>query len=194
MARPIKEKEYAARRNAILNEAQRLIYTKSYEEMSLQDIVAELHISKGAIFHYFNSKAALLEALIDRMLEEGMQHLMPIARNPGLPAGEKLQRLFATLVQWKTDQKSFFLAMLRTWYDDGNAIVRQKVRTKRLKQMGVLLNDIIREGIEQRDFMILYSDQIGEVVMCLVESLVDSLSMLLLTFETNPDRLQQMES
>ena len=194
MARVVKEKEYTVRRNAILDVAQRLIYTKNYEQMSLQDIAVELQISKGALFHYFPSKAALLEALIDRMLEEGMQQIAPIAHDSKLPALEKLQHLFVMLVRWKTDQKSFFLAMLRAWYDDGNAIVRQKVRTKRLRQMSLILTDIIQQGIEQGDFLIPYSDQVGEVALCLVEGLVDSVSMLLLTLEPNRDCLQRMES
>jgi AcrR family transcriptional regulator len=193
MARVVNEEEYTARRDAILKAAERLIYSKNYEQMSLQDIVDELHVSKGALFHYFRTKAALLEALIDRMLEEGMQQVIPLAHDPSLSALEKLQHFFATLVRWKTAQKTFFLAMLAAWYNDGNAIVRQKVRGKRLKLMGALLTEIIRQGIEQGDLRIPYSDQIGEVALCLVESLVDSLSVLLLTSEPNEDCLHRME-
>jgi AcrR family transcriptional regulator len=48
MARIVKEEEYAARRNEILDAAQRLVYTKGYEHMTIQDILDDRHISKGA--------------------------------------------------------------------------------------------------------------------------------------------------
>ncbi len=42
MARTVKEEEYAVKRKEILDAAQRLVYTKGYEQMSIQDILNEL--------------------------------------------------------------------------------------------------------------------------------------------------------
>lgn len=53
MARVVKEKEYAQRRSQIVEAAQRFMYTKGYELMSIQDILDDLGISKGAFYHYF---------------------------------------------------------------------------------------------------------------------------------------------
>jgi len=53
MPRVIKEEDYAARRNGILDAARQLVYTKGYEQMSIQDILDALKISKGAFYHYF---------------------------------------------------------------------------------------------------------------------------------------------
>ena len=74
MARIVKEQAYAEKRNEILDVAQRLVYTKGYEQMTIQDILDDLQISKGAFYHYFDSKQALLEALIERMLQEDTAH------------------------------------------------------------------------------------------------------------------------
>jgi hypothetical protein len=41
------EKEYALNRNQILDMTLWLIYTKGYEQMAIQDILAELQISNG---------------------------------------------------------------------------------------------------------------------------------------------------
>ena len=59
MARIVNKEEYEIRRNEILDAAQRLIYTKGYDQMSIQDILAESHISKGAFYHYFELQASL---------------------------------------------------------------------------------------------------------------------------------------
>jgi AcrR family transcriptional regulator len=60
MARIVKEEEYLARRNEILDASLRLVYSKGYDKMTIQDILDQLHISKGAFYHYFDSKVAVL--------------------------------------------------------------------------------------------------------------------------------------
>ena len=91
MARMIKREEYDLRRNNIIEAAGRLVYTKGYEQMSIQDILDDVHISKGAFYHYFSSKQALLEALIEQMALQVIQLLVPIIQDDRLPAPEKLQ-------------------------------------------------------------------------------------------------------
>ena len=57
MPRVLIEEDYTARRNEILDAARKLVYTKGYEQMSVQDILDEMKISKGAFYHYFGLKA-----------------------------------------------------------------------------------------------------------------------------------------
>jgi AcrR family transcriptional regulator len=60
MARTVNATLYTVRRDAFLDVAQRLVQTKGYEAMSIQDVLNELEASKGAFYHYFDSKQALL--------------------------------------------------------------------------------------------------------------------------------------
>lgn len=64
MARTVNQAEYAAKRKDILAATQRLVFTKGYERMTIQDILADVQISSGAFYHYFDSKPAVLEAFI----------------------------------------------------------------------------------------------------------------------------------
>jgi AcrR family transcriptional regulator len=50
MARNVKPDEYASKRRAILDAAQRQMITIGYERMAIQDIMDELHIS-SRVFH-----------------------------------------------------------------------------------------------------------------------------------------------
>ncbi|HEX6109376.1 MAG TPA: TetR/AcrR family transcriptional regulator [Ktedonobacteraceae bacterium] len=194
MARIVKEEAYAVKRNEILDVAQRLVYTKGYEQMTIQDMLDELQISKGAFYHYFDSKQALLEALIERMLEDVEQLLIPIVRDSHMPAIEKLEHFFVTLARWKTARKNFLLALLRVWYTDDNAIVRQKVRASAVKQNAPLLTEIIRQGIQEGVLTTSYPDQSGEIVVSIVLDLGDTVAQLLLTHEPKYDALQLIES
>jgi AcrR family transcriptional regulator len=193
MARIVKEEEYAGKRNAILDVAQRLIYTKSYEQMTIQDMLDDLQISKGAFYHYFDSKQAVLEALVERMGEEAIQLLLPIVHDPVLPALDKFRHFLATLNRWKVGQKAFFLALLRVWFTDENAIVRQKLRATALREVAPLLTEIIRQGIQEGVITAKYPDQVGEMIMSLAQDAGEAIGSLLLSFDPERDDMQRVE-
>ena len=69
MARTLNPEVHAVRRDAFVDAAQRLIQARGYEQMSIQDVLDEVDASRGAFYHYFDSKAALLDAVVDRMIE-----------------------------------------------------------------------------------------------------------------------------
>lgn len=193
MPRIVKEDEYAVRRNEILDAAQRLVYTKGFGQMTIQDILDDLQISKGAFYHYFGSKHALLEALIERLQDEADEILIRITQDAHLSALEKLERYFATAARWKTAQKTYLLALLRVWYTDDNAIVRQKVFATAVKRITPLLSVIIRQGIQEGVLTTPFPDQVGEVVLSLVQSLGDTYARMLLSPEVEGGDLQRIE-
>src|SRR6202022_4778085 len=96
---------HTVRRDAFLDVAQRLIQTKGYEAMSIQDLLDQLEASKGAFYHYFDSKQALLEAVIERFADTGMAAIAPILNDPTLPTLKKLERVFAGIAGWKAQRK-----------------------------------------------------------------------------------------
>ena len=193
MARAVKEQEYVAKRNGILDAMQRFVYTKGYEQMTIQDILDDLQISKGAFYHYFDSKQAVLEALVERIGEEALQILQPIVHDPVLPALEKFQRFLATANRWKVGQKAFFLALLRVWFTDDNAIVRQKLRTIAIREVAPLLSEIIRQGIQEGVMTATYPDQVGEMIAFLAQDAGETIGALLLSFDPERDDLQRAE-
>jgi len=88
MARTVDPVAYAARREAFVDAALKVIQAKGYEQLSVQDVIAEVGASKGAFFHYFDSKSALLAAIVDRMVEVATRSVAPIAADPQLTALE----------------------------------------------------------------------------------------------------------
>jgi AcrR family transcriptional regulator len=193
MPRVVKEDDYAARRNEILDVARKLVYTKGYEEMSIQDILDELKISKGAFYHYFDSKPALLEALIERMSDEAGATILPIFNDPSLSALEKLCRYFSSAVQWKAAQKDFMMALLRVWYSDTNGIIRQKVFTKMLKVVAPPFSQVIRQGIQEGTLSTPYPEQATEIILYLILGLGDKFGEVILEHEAGTSKLSTEE-
>jgi AcrR family transcriptional regulator len=194
MARIVKEEEYAVKRKEIMDAAQRLVYTRGYEKMSIQDILDELNISKGAFYHYFDSKQALLDGLVERMLDDAEMVLQPIAQACDLPAIEKLQRYFDAGGRWKTDHKSLMLNLLRVWYTDSNALVRQKQQTFAIQRIAPVLAEIVRQGIAEGVFTTSYPDQIGSMIWGIAQGIADNVAELLLTDPPPSDALPRMQA
>jgi AcrR family transcriptional regulator len=194
MARIVKEEEYAVKRKEILAAAQKLIYTSGYEQMSIQDMLDELNISKGAFYHYFDSKQALLDGLVDRMIDDAELVLRPILESDQLPAIEKLKRYFEAGSRWKVSQKSFMLDLLRVWYTDSNALLRQKQEAAAVKRIAPMLADIIRQGISEGVFTTAHPDQIGSMVWGLAQGISDNVAEILLPMEPPPDALPRLQA
>ena len=192
MARTVKPEAVAAKRREILDAAQRLVFTKGYEQMSIQDILDEVQISSGAFHHYFDSRGALLEAFIERIKQETEKPLLPIIHDPKLTAIEKFQGFFDTLDRLRMAHKAEVVKLGRIWYADSNAIVRLKVDEAVREQRAPLLAEIVRQGIQEGIFTTASPDKAGEVIMSLLHGMGDTHIRLLLSLDQKRDDDQRL--
>ena len=114
MARTLDPVAHAVRRDAFVDAAQRLIQAKGYEQLSIQEVLDEVGASKGAFYHYFDSKAALLEAVVERMVDARRPRSSRVARRPEPDGPREVRRLFsAASRRWKAERKDLLLARAR---------------------------------------------------------------------------------
>lgn len=82
----------------ILDVSTRLFSEKGYDDTSLQDIINETKLSKGAIYHHFNSKEDILKAIFHRLGNENAEIFAKIRDDNRLSGIEKLRKIFQTAV------------------------------------------------------------------------------------------------
>jgi AcrR family transcriptional regulator len=181
MARTVNIVEQAARRDAILDAAQRLILSNGYERLTVQDILEDLRISKGAFYHYFDSKPAVVEALTERLVDDSERTLAPIAEDPELGALQKLQAFFGEIIRWKSERQNLMVAMLPIWYAPDNLAFRLLVDRATAKRLAPLLSMIVRQGVDERQFATTYPEQAGPIIVAVVQALQDTMAQQLLT-------------
>jgi AcrR family transcriptional regulator len=169
MARTVNPTLHTVRREAFLDVAQGLVQTKGYEAMSIQDVLDQLEASKGAFYHYFDSKQALLEAVVDRFADGAIATLAPVLEDAEMPALRKLERIFAGIASWKAERKEFVLAMIDVWNSDGNAIVREKLRRLTVTRLVPLLSVVIKQGIDEGAFAAESPDETAMVLTSLMQ-------------------------
>ncbi|MCB1523344.1 MAG: TetR family transcriptional regulator [Rhodoblastus sp.] len=82
----------------ILKKAARLFASHGYERTSIGDLVRACDLSRGAIYHYFESKEAILFAMMDSLVRGLLETLSEAAAEDGEPI-ERLQRIIAAFVE-----------------------------------------------------------------------------------------------
>ncbi len=180
MARIVNEEEYTLRRNEILQVAQRLVQTKGYGQMAIQDILDELKISKGAFYHYFDSKHTLLESIIESIIDEVKKIALPIVEDADMSAVEKLECVFSTITRWKTAQIPYYMDLLYVWYADDNAIVRQKVETVTIKRVGPMITEVIYQGIREGVFNLSHPTQVVNLILTILTQFGNTLAAMII--------------
>lgn len=175
MARTTNIAEHAARRDEILDAAQRLILSTGYERLTVQDILDDLHISKGAFYHYFDSKPTVIDALTTRLVGESERALAAIVENPALGAVKKLQAFFGEIIRWKSERRNLFVAMLPVWYSADNLAFRLLVDRESAKRLAPLLTAVVRQGVDEGRFATAYPDQAGAIIIAIIQALQDDM-------------------
>jgi AcrR family transcriptional regulator len=165
MARTLDPVAHAVRRDAFLDAAQRVMATKGYAQLSIQDVIDELSSSKGAFYHYFDSKAALLDGIVSRMVDAATALLAPAIADPDRSALEKFDAVFSGLASFKADRRELILELMRVWLSDDNAVVREHFRRGVIT---ALLATIIRQGVAEGAFNASLPDHAGRVFASLL--------------------------
>lgn len=84
-------------RDRIVNAAMRLFHEQGFAGTGVATILREAEVNSGSLYHYFPSKEALLEAVLERYVEM----LQPVVMQPQRDASpdDPIERIF-TLLSW----------------------------------------------------------------------------------------------
>ncbi|KMQ83164.1 family transcriptional regulator [Lasius niger] len=85
----------------ILDTAQSLIGGRGFVAVGLNEILQAAKVPKGSFYHYFGSKDAFGEALLERYFDAYMSQLEALFGQPGLSAAERLLNYWA---HWRATQ------------------------------------------------------------------------------------------
>jgi len=145
-------KDFDVRMNEFLDTAQRLFLERGYEETPISAIIDAVGVSKGAFYHYFASKDDLINALAERAARQGIALIQPIADDPALPALDKLNRVFAAALAFKSARRELMLTLLKVMYDDRNLLLRKRMERKSMELEAPLISRILAQGIAEGAF------------------------------------------
>ena len=138
-------KEAAERRNEILDVAERLFCTRGYDNTSTNDILAEIGIARGTLYYHFKSKEDILDAMIDRILDDITAKASHIALDESRPV---LERLTKTVLAANVDTKTGDM-ILEQVHKPQNALMLAKMQERLINQLIPLFVKMITDGMKQ---------------------------------------------
>lgn len=189
-------KEYDERYAEFLDVAQALFYSQGYERTSVKEIIKAVGVAKGTFYHYFDSKAALLEALVETLIERLYGQLQttlePILEDEMTTGAEKFELLFARIGNWKTANPDFVWESVRVFYQDENVLLRAKMMEASTARMAPLFAQIIRQGVQEGSFDVAHPDEAAHLVFVLNQTLSEAVAKMMLAGERKEVAMEQM--
>lgn len=187
MTRIVKDPD--ERRSELIAAAQQLFYSRGYERTAVRDIVDAVGVAKGTFYYYFDSKPAILEALLLSLTEQALRPLRATVADPSLPALEKWQQAFGVAAAWKTARRDELIAVLRVMQDPDNVRLQTRHRRLSIEMMAPEIAKIIVQGVNEGVFATDYPEDKAEIAMRIFLSAFDLFSDYILHPERHPNRL-----
>lgn len=185
-----------ATRDTIITTAARLFSTQGYENTSIQEVIDSVGVSKGAFYHYFNSKADILESIASAYVQQGLELTESILNDPAVSGLQKLNRVFVVLQQFKSRHKDTRAVVHRALDGDQN-LKMEKLITRQLRARLVpLLASVLDEAHALGEHHIENTHEMAEllfVVMSHLKLLVRELALSGADRETAAARLSFYE-
>jgi AcrR family transcriptional regulator len=168
MPRVIKHPD--VRRSELLDQAFALFLSRGYDNASLNDVIAEAGISKGAFYHYFPSKEALLAALADRFARQTLAELEGVLNVPGLDPVTRLNAFLAKALRAKTDLAPAAWAVFGALFRPENRLLYQRIVIAWEALFRPVLTQMITEGVKAKVFRTFDPEGVADMIQQLASS------------------------
>lgn len=148
----------------IISVAYTLFIEKGYEKASVQDIINELGISKGAIYHYFKSKEEILQSILDSERKKADSYLDKlILEVEGYNAQEKIKYILNKLV---SDEKiNTTNRFLLNQTNNSKAIMQSIIQTVNIDSLKFY--SLIQDGIIDGSLKTSFPKECSELLLLL---------------------------
>ena len=138
---------------------------KGYEKTSLQDIIRETGLSKGAIYHHFSSKEAIFETICNQIGQENEIRLSKIRDDAALTGEEKLRKIFRSAILHPNQKEAFHIMPYLLDHPRYLAMQMQEILHISVPEY---IQPILEEGVADGSLQVSDIQAVGEAIMVLM--------------------------
>lgn len=161
-------KKFADRKADIVKAARHLFMTKEYDKTTMHDIMNALGIAKGTIYHYFKSKGALLEAVIEDIVEGNIEQMQTLVKDVKGNALQKM-KLLVKAGNMAEDNK----IILDQLHKPGNDAMHTRLLAATLLKQAPLYAELIQQGCDEGIFETQTPLECAEFILSAIQFLTD---------------------
>ena len=149
-------------RQQLLSQCFDLFAQKGYASITMRQVAQELGVSTGTLYHYFSSKEALFEQLVEEITQQDL--ISATVELENLPTlAERIEALFSFVAK----HEDYFYKQMLIWMDFYQQQDSEKIRQNTTFHR---LNEQIRRAIAQ--MLGVEDPQIAILVLSLIEGLI----------------------
>lgn len=139
-----RHKEPEVRKSELLDAAQKLFVEKGYAKTTVTDILNVHGLSKGVFYYYFKSKEEVMDAIIQRMVDDMTAHAKRIVANPDMTPPQKIAAILMGQGQSEEMLKDKE-TMTRQFHEVQNAEMHQKSLALSIKCLAPVMAEVLKE-------------------------------------------------
>jgi len=139
-------KPAAVRKKEILDAALSLFMVRGYGGTSVNDILAATGLSKGAFYHHFASKEVMLEALVQRMGDDGLSYAEQILADAAPSSAARLNAFFRGGNRYQIENAAKLRSLIQVMGKDENLRLRLRAQEHLVEAIIPILTRVLAEG------------------------------------------------
>ncbi len=142
-----RHKEPEVRKSELLDAAQKLFIEKGYAKTTVTDILNVHGLSKGVFYYYFKSKEEVMDAIIQRMVDDAVDNAKKIVANPDMTPPQKIYAIL--MGQGQTEEMIKDREdMAHEFHTADNAEMHQKSLVQSIKYLAPVMAEILQQDTD----------------------------------------------
>ncbi len=159
-----------SKKEQILDMSFSLFLEKGYDNTSISDILSKLDIARGTLYYHFESKEAIMDAIIERTAKKIVEEAKGIVLQKGLSVHEKIFLLFSAASMKRLSGGDLMIDYLN---QPQNALFHEKSNRSFIQKIAPILGDIIQEGVKEGTFDNAFPYESAELVLAMIMGFMD---------------------
>jgi len=157
------------RKAEFIDAAEALFNENGFENTSVEDIVQRVGVAKGLFYYYFESKEALMTAMVNKIMEEIRTSMEQVMADEGLTTIDRLAEIMASNQVIRSRSRE-----LNKWFhDEGNQALHLCMEERSANDIVPVLEAIILQGIEEGIFQTDYPRESAVAALSLFRSIMN---------------------
>lgn len=169
MARIVKKAD--ERREEIVKAARELFQTKDYGKSTMQELITNLNIAKGTLYHYFSSKEKILEAVVENIVDEELENKERLLKSSEVKDLNALNKIRVLITQ--DDLAHENEQILKNLHHPENAEMHTKQLGRYITKLAPLYASVFTQGCTEGVFKTDYPLESAEFILAGVQFLTD---------------------
>lgn len=145
-------RDFNRTRTLLIDAASDLFAKQGYDRTSVDRVIKQAGVSKGAFYHHFSSKEEILDAVTGAMVSDAMDEIRAAVADKSASAIRRLNRFLNASRGWRLANFGLLREVLVVLHRDENAPMLRKLNATTVSAAAPLLVEILQQGTEEGVF------------------------------------------